>query len=167
MPADKPIAHTADGRPLFDNTPTVVSVIVTDEMGKVIAMRRAHNPGKGLLCLPGGFHMRGESWQEAGAREVMEEIGLILAPEKIGPLSVNTDEYGHNLIVALYRDPVRSHASPQDGEALEVVRIGMSEINDPGFEWAFPRHRAAVSLHLGEVYKRLRGLERSSEQKLH
>lgn len=152
---DQPIAYAADGRPLFDNAPTVVSVIISDQAGNVFAVRRANEPGKGLLGLPGGYHMRGESWREAGAREVAEEIGLAIHPAPLAVQSVETDEYGNNLIVAVYPVPFSVDPSPQDGEALEVVRIGMKEMFDPETVWAFPKHRAAVVHHLSEVHKRL------------
>lgn len=51
---DQPIAYTAEGRPLYDNTPTVVAVMV-HHMGELLIIRRANDPGKGLLGLPGGY----------------------------------------------------------------------------------------------------------------
>jgi ADP-ribose pyrophosphatase YjhB (NUDIX family) len=144
--ADQPIAYTAEGRPLFDNTPTVVCMIVENNKGQVLAVRRANEPGKGLLGLPGGYHMRGETWQEAGFREVLEETGIKLHfSGDVSVMSVETDEYGNNLIIAEYPWPVTQPGSPQDGEATEIVWISKSARRSD--EWAFPRHLDAVNAH--------------------
>lgn len=57
---DAPIAYTAEGRPLFDNTPTVVAMLVPRSKSprQLLVIRRNNEPGKGLLGLPGGYHTR-------------------------------------------------------------------------------------------------------------
>jgi ADP-ribose pyrophosphatase YjhB (NUDIX family) len=49
----------------------------------LIAVRRAIQPQIGALALPGGFINYGETWQEAGAREVWEETGLRISANEI------------------------------------------------------------------------------------
>jgi ADP-ribose pyrophosphatase YjhB (NUDIX family) len=51
--------------------------------GKVLLVRRARPPGKGLHSLPGGRIEFGETIASALHREVMEETGLTV--EIIGP----------------------------------------------------------------------------------
>lgn len=148
MPEDMPIAHRHDGSPIFDNTATVVSVLVTNKENRVLAIRRANNPGKGLLCLPGGYHMRGESWQEAGLREVEEETGIHLPLQDLNILSLVTDEYGNNLLLCAYPLQTSEEGFPQDGEALEILWLSLEDMN--ASEWAFPRHfNAAVNFLQG------------------
>lgn len=147
MADHKPIAFTAEGRPLFDNTPSVVCMIVENRQGQVLAVRRANDPGRGLLGLPGGYHMRGETWQEAGLREVFEETGITLRfTGDVGVNSVTTDECGSNVIIGTYGWPVNQRGKPLDGEALEIGWVGPTDL-DPG-DWAFPLHFAAVMDHL-------------------
>lgn len=147
MPNDQPIAHTADGRPLFDNTPTVVCVIVENHKSEILAVRRVNDPGKGLLGLPGGYHMRGETWQQAGVREVEEETDILLDESQITLLSMETDEYGNNLIIARYGIWTHQSGSPIDGEASEIVWVSKDDLRLG--EWAFPRHLGAVQDYLG------------------
>lgn len=52
----------------------VIGLVVAD--GKVLLVRRAVDPGKGLWSLPGGYMDAGEMPAEALRREVGEEVGL-------------------------------------------------------------------------------------------
>lgn len=47
---------------------------------EVLLVVRAREPGRGLLDLPGGFVDAGEDLETALAREVKEELGLVLPP---------------------------------------------------------------------------------------
>lgn len=143
---DQPIAYTKEGRPIFDNTPTVVAMLVHygPKQGKIIVIRRANEPGRGLLGLPGGYHMRGETWQEAGCRELAEETGFIVDPKRVEQVGKTvTDEYGNNLMfgrVRLGDAPLRDTSLIVPGEVAEVLHL--DEVPH-AHDWAFPRHRKA------------------------
>lgn len=144
---DQPIAHTPDGRPIFDNTPTVVVMLVRDS-ACLLVIRRANEPGRGKLALPGGYHMRGEIWQQAGAREVAEETGYVLEkPDLIQQVGDTvTDEYGNNLIFGFYNGPYRfDPAAKQEGETMECSWMPWVGFPD---DWAFPRHWIAAKTEL-------------------
>lgn len=63
----------------------VVMVPCLDVLGipRLLAVRRAIPPKLGELALPGGYINFGETWQEAGAREVFEESGVQIDPGQI------------------------------------------------------------------------------------
>lgn len=63
----------------FQNPIPVAVVLVPVDDG-VLVVRRNIEPQKGMLALPGGYIELGESWQEAGAREVFEETGITIDP---------------------------------------------------------------------------------------
>src|SRR6202171_1805937 len=65
------------------------SAIVADNEGRILLQRRSDN---GRWALPGGVMDIGESIAEAIAREVQEETGLTVEPERI--VGVYTDP-GH------------------------------------------------------------------------
>lgn len=50
--------------------------VVTDDAGRLLVVRRANEPSRGLWSLPGGRVEAGELPAEAAAREVAEETGL-------------------------------------------------------------------------------------------
>jgi ADP-ribose pyrophosphatase YjhB (NUDIX family) len=61
---------------IFYIDPKVVVTTVTADKGRVVLLRRAQDPGRGLWGLPGGHIERGEDPFEAAARETREETNL-------------------------------------------------------------------------------------------
>ncbi|WP_315928347.1 NUDIX domain-containing protein [Mesorhizobium sp. SP-1A] len=90
----KSVAHLSVGvvAERYDNTPSTVFVLAHNATKELLVIRRAKQPGYGLLGLPGGYQMRGETWQEAGARELLEETGCYLQPSFLEFVSIRTDE---------------------------------------------------------------------------
>jgi 8-oxo-dGTP diphosphatase len=50
--------------------------VIKDAAGRLLLIRRGHEPGAGLWSLPGGRIEPGETDQQAVVREVLEETGL-------------------------------------------------------------------------------------------
>lgn len=63
-------------RQLFINPVSAVAAILTDPAGRVLLVKRAKEPAKGKLGLPGGFLDPGETAEEGLAREIREETGV-------------------------------------------------------------------------------------------
>ena len=53
-----------------------VGAVVTDEQGRLLMIKRGHEPGAGLWSIPGGRIEPGETDAEALVREMLEETGL-------------------------------------------------------------------------------------------
>ena len=53
-----------------------VGAIISDRSGRLLLVRRGHEPAKGLWSVPGGRVEPGETDAEAVRREVLEETGL-------------------------------------------------------------------------------------------
>jgi 8-oxo-dGTP diphosphatase len=76
-----------------------VGAIVKDDRGRLLLIRRGHEPGTGLWSLPGGRIEPGETDAEALVREMREETGLEV---EAGPL------------IGAVRRPA------QDGDVLDI-----------------------------------------------
>lgn len=67
---------------LYFNPKGAVVGIITNEKGDILVCRRAKEPAKGMLDLPGGFMDSFETAEEAIAREIKEETGLTVTNSK-------------------------------------------------------------------------------------
>ena len=57
--------------------------IVRDDNGRILLIRRANEPGRGLWSLPGGRCRPGESARAACVRELREECALEIAIDRV------------------------------------------------------------------------------------
>lgn len=82
----------------------VSAAVITDAEGRVLVVRKR---GTRVFMQPGGKPEPGESAAEALARELHEEVGLIVAPAALEPLgtfeSAAANEPGHRVIAAAFR----------------------------------------------------------------
>lgn len=76
-----------------------VGAIVVDDEGRLLLIRRGRPPSAGTWSLPGGRVEPGETTYAAIVREVAEETGLVVVPERVvgrveRPGLSGTDEHG-------------------------------------------------------------------------
>lgn len=81
------------GFDLYNNVAAAVGVIIRDGEGRVLFIKRAKEPRKGFLALPGGFVDPGESAEDAAVRECKEETGLDAVDIEYLASFPNTYEY--------------------------------------------------------------------------
>lgn len=94
------------GNVSFRNPLPVCVVLVPiqqDGRSGVLAVRRAIPPRLGEIALPGGYVNYGETWQEAGAREVFEETGVSIEPAEISEFRVRSAPDSTLIIFGLAR----------------------------------------------------------------
>ena len=103
----------------YRNPLPAVAMVACDE-GRILLVRRGVAPGKGELCLPGGFMESGESPEECGRRELLEETGLLAGRTGIRSLETDSTAYGSILLVVLEVGSLSGTPTPGD-DASEVV----------------------------------------------
>jgi 8-oxo-dGTP diphosphatase len=106
-----------------------VGAIVTDSDGRLLLIRRGHEPEAGRWSLPGGRVQPGESDEQAVVREVREETGLVVTPGRLvgtvqrpGPAGVVYDIYD-------YAAAVGGGRLGAGDDAADVRWIGRGELD--------------------------------------
>jgi ADP-ribose pyrophosphatase YjhB (NUDIX family) len=129
----------ACGKTTFLNPLPVTVVLIPVDDG-ILAIRRAIPPHRGMLALPGGYINLGETWQQAGAREVLEETGIILRKSEIALFDVCSASDDTLLVfgITVPRRLVDLPAFRSDAETSEWVVI------DDVQQLAWALHRQAA-----------------------
>ena len=120
----------------FNHSDSIVAVIV-NEKNELLVVRRAKEPAKGTLDLPGGFSDCYETSEQGVIREVKEETGLSVVSVKFLFSIPNIYPYGGldiHTIDMFYLCPVKStkNAIPAD-DAAEIMWIPWEEIKPETF----------------------------------
>lgn len=105
--------------------PVPVAAVLVPVDGGLLAVRRGIEPALGQLTFPGGYVNYGESWQQAAARELFEETGVIIEdPAEIAVFDVTSTSRGHLVIIIGLALPRRLADLPPhrpNDEAIERV----------------------------------------------
>jgi len=117
-----------------------VSVCTIPEIeGRVLLVRRAINPGRGLWVFPGGFMDRWETVPQAAIRETREEVGLEVRPtDLVGIYSYSTSIS----VVIVYACEIVGGELKLDAESTEMRTFAQSDI--PWDDLAFPSTKEAL-----------------------
>ena len=105
--------------------PAAVAVILVPVGSGLLTVRRAIEPRLGELSLPGGFVDLGETWQEAGAREVREETGAVIDAGAVRDLCAISTDDGKLILFGLAPPlPARPRfaANPEVSELVVIDR---------------------------------------------
>jgi 8-oxo-dGTP diphosphatase len=107
----------------------MVDVVVPEEEGRILLIRRASDPYEGSWALPGGFVEVGETLEAAAAREAEEETGLeVEVVRLIGVYSdPDRDPRGHNVSCA-YLARVREGEISASSDAAEAAFLDPSTV---------------------------------------
>ncbi len=135
----------------YYNVAVSSSVLVVAADGAALFIRRARDPGKDKLAIPGGFIDRGETAEAAAIRELREEAGVRLT--SVSFLASFPNLYAYRgveyPVVDLFfvaEVPTRA-ASPLD-DVTEIVWADPASLTDS--DLAFPSHPRALAAFLAQ-----------------
>jgi ADP-ribose pyrophosphatase YjhB (NUDIX family) len=122
--------------------PLPVAVVLVPVDGGLLVIRRGIEPELGKWALPGGYVDIGESWQQAGAREVFEETGVTIAADEIVTFGVHSSVDRGLLIVLGLAGERRAAELPPFTPTSETTERAILQAPE---EMAFPLHTEAVA----------------------
>lgn len=159
LPGPPPVTCPAcDTSHWLDAKPCGGALVVRD--GRLLLVRRAHDPWRGSWDLPGGFCGPRELPEDAAVREVREETGLVISTT--GILGMWIDTYGpdgpdaEKVTLNVYFHATPHHASEQRLDPAEVAEIRWFGPEELPTDLAFPAHAGRVL----EAWKRTVSLPR-------
>jgi len=143
------VERTLEGRPLpacpacefvaWPDPKVAVAVIVEDDRGRLLAIRRGMAPGLGQWALPGGYLDADETPAEGARRECLEETNCLVEIERLACIHHVLTPDGGLLVLAFGGSFVGGAPSPTE-EAPELGWFGRDELPELGFS----SHRVAV-----------------------
>ena len=133
------------GKTSYRNPLPVVVVLLPIAAGLVV-IRRNIEPQKGTLTLPGGYIDVGETWQESGRRELLEETGIAIAAEEIGLYDVQNGLDDTIVVFGLAAKQSPDNLKPFSSEETQEVVL----IEEP-IELGFPMHTDVVIRFFSET----------------
>ena len=139
-----PRACDVCGNTTYVNPIPVAVVLLPVDTG-IVVIRRNTEPQKGTLTLPGGYIDVGETWQEAGKRELLEETGIDTGSGELRLYDVMNGLDGTLVVFGLAAPQPRSCLRPfTSAETQEVVLI------DRPLELGFTMHTLMVARYFAE-----------------
>jgi ADP-ribose pyrophosphatase YjhB (NUDIX family) len=144
----------ACGAPDVSYAKILVSCFVT-RGDSLLWMRRAHAPQRGFWAIPAGFMELGETLEEAAARELREETGLVLDPAGLQLYSLGSITQINEVYVAFRGTTENAECAP-GAEALDVRFFAESEL--PWGEVAFPRANYSIQMIYADIRRGRFGL---------
>ena len=144
LPHRPPVTCPSCGTTQYANSKPCGGALIADDDGRLLLMRRAHEPYEGAWDVPGGFCELREHPCDAAVREAREETGLEVAAGDL--VGIWLDDYGDTGIVTLncyYACHVAGGSErPDPGEVAELRWFSPDEL--PLDHLAFPEHERLV-----------------------
>jgi 8-oxo-dGTP diphosphatase len=101
--------------------PKVACGVLIERQGQVLLVRRRHEPGRGLWCLPCGFEEADEPPEHTARREAYEETGIEVVLDGVLGIYHYTDDPRGAGILVIFRAHCAAGAMPVPGDDADDV----------------------------------------------
>ncbi|MFZ5862099.1 MAG: NUDIX domain-containing protein [Nitrospirota bacterium] len=124
------------GRIVYLDPKVAVGAVIPHDGGLVL-LKRGIEPGYGKWVFPGGFVDRGETLEEAAARETFEEVGLeVTADRLLGAYSYRE----FPVVIVVYVARVTGGRLAAGDETLETRTFSVADLPWPELAFESTRH---------------------------
>jgi 8-oxo-dGTP diphosphatase len=106
-----------------------VGAVIHDSQGRLLLIKRGHEPGAGLWSLPGGRIEPGETDAEALVREMREETGLEVEPGRLIGAVRRPAQDGDVLDIRDYAASVIGGTLTPGDDAADARWVDVTELN--------------------------------------
>lgn len=131
----RPVCPACDFTAFYD--PKISAATIIEIGGRIVMMKRAGDPGRGRWTFPSGFVDRGEPVKVAAAREVLEEVGIVVRDLELLDIF---SEPGETVTLAVFTTRVEGQEPKIGDESTDVALVDPEHLP----ELAFPRDREIV-----------------------
>jgi ADP-ribose pyrophosphatase YjhB (NUDIX family) len=138
---------------LYFHNVAAAAGVVAEREGAILLLRRAKEPRKGFLALPGGFVEPGESAEDCALRECLEETGW--KPDRLEFLASFPNLYEYegvpyatcdSFFSARFDAGAVAAFAPEPGEVEEILAAPLGKL--PWNEIAFDSTRRVLEVYL-------------------
>lgn len=119
---------------------SVVGVVIVNDNNEILLQKRSRfkkvNPNKWGIC--GGKVNLGESTLDAGVRETLEEIGILLNKDELKIIRMATNGRAHFTVYYIRKNVDINECKLREEELEEIKYFKIEELQDlenEGFEW--------------------------------
>jgi len=107
-----------------------VGGIVFDPAGRLLVIKRGHEPGRGLWSLPGGRVEAGETDSEAVVRELREETGLDVLPGALAGMVVRGRYEIYDYVCEVLGGQLRPGDDADDARWVDAAAFAALDLTD-------------------------------------
>ncbi len=115
------------------NPAPAAGILVRDDEGLVLLVRRKFEPFRGLWTMPAGFIEYGEEVAETAVRELEEETGLVIEIAGIHTVESCRDDPRGNTVLVLFEGHVKSGKLEAGDDAEEVGFFSLDSLPEIAF----------------------------------
>lgn len=119
---------------------SVVGVVIVNDNNEILLQKRSRfkkvNPNRWGIC--GGKVNLGESTLDAGVRETLEEIGILLNKDELKIIRMATNGRAHFTVYYIRKNVDINECKLREEELEEIKYFNIEELQDlenEGFEW--------------------------------
>ena len=120
------------GAPILNRVPgsviPCVGAVIKDDQGRLLLIKRGHEPGAGLWSLPGGRIEPGETDAQALVREMREETGLAVEAGRLLGSVRRPAPGGHVLDIRDYTATITGGTLRAGDDAADARWVAVSEL---------------------------------------